>query len=539
MYSNIPEPFSPLNGNRNVSMPSSPIKYNDNLFFQMRQPQSPSNYFMTNPQPFFLNMSYGVPTNPVQNIINPQMRLYDHEMDQYNRSFQEVQPNYNQYRYYVPNDDITLQPTHSRINSKESNTIERKGSDNITIITEKDSDEDVEDDEDETDKVWDSGDDEKLQRAVKSYGENWVMVANSIKISSELCCKRWAKIDNLKKGPWTKEEDDILLKEVNKYSCYKMIKWADVASKLEGRIGKQCRERYINYLNPYIKRGEWTEIEDHILFELQRVLGNKWTLISKVLLRSDNDVKNHYYSKSRTLYFRSHPQPIIPYSQLSCMNFELNEKSEKSKKKKNKKLTQVPISILFSYLKLPPDYPYPDDYDKYMKIFKDVLPPPLCTYDPPPTDRIQSVPVNRNNMLKYSLLNRRTNRRKYISTNETPPEIYPNEPTISVQYTPQRYLFQHPLQQPITLPPQNPELASPVIHSSSGSNSTVKSFEEKLPSNDSSSNSNSGGNSSSDKRLSNLDTMEISQISAIERNSNELLHGIDIPVEEVYYLYLE
>ena len=46
-----------------------------------------------------------------------------------------------------------------------------------------------------------------------------------------------------------------------------------IAAQLPGRIGKQCRERWFNHLDPDIKKGDWTPDEDAVLFETQRVRG--------------------------------------------------------------------------------------------------------------------------------------------------------------------------------------------------------------------------------------------------------------------------
>lgn len=53
---------------------------------------------------------------------------------------------------------------------------------------------------------------------------------------------RWQKVLNpeMKKGPWTEEEDRILIEKVQHY---KAQNWSQIAQFLEGRIGKQCRER--------------------------------------------------------------------------------------------------------------------------------------------------------------------------------------------------------------------------------------------------------------------------------------------------------
>jgi myb proto-oncogene protein len=56
---------------------------------------------------------------------------------------------------------------------------------------------------------------------------------------------------SLVKGPWTDIEDRLLLHLVNIDGPQK---WTVIANHLPGRIGKQCRERWHNHLNPMIKR---------------------------------------------------------------------------------------------------------------------------------------------------------------------------------------------------------------------------------------------------------------------------------------------
>ena len=46
-------------------------------------------------------------------------------------------------------------------------------------------------------------------------------------------------------------------------------RWTVIASNLPGRTGKQCRERWVNQLDPSIKRDQnWTEEEDRIIMEV-------------------------------------------------------------------------------------------------------------------------------------------------------------------------------------------------------------------------------------------------------------------------------
>jgi hypothetical protein len=65
--------------------------------------------------------------------------------------------------------------------------------------------------------------------------------------------------------------------------------------------------RYHNHLDSAIVSTEWTQEEEEMLFELHEKIGNKWSAISQKIpgrycyrqLRSDNCVKNHFYSKLR------------------------------------------------------------------------------------------------------------------------------------------------------------------------------------------------------------------------------------------------
>nr|AGR40501.1 MYB transcription factor [Artemisia annua] len=142
----------------------------------------------------------------------------------------------------------------------------------------------------------------------------------------------------LRKGLWSPEEDEKLIKHITKFGhgC-----WSSVP-KLAGlqRCGKSCRLRWINYLRPDLKRGTFSQQEETLIVELHAVLGNKWSQIAAQLPgRTDNEIKNLWNSSIKK---KLRQRGIDPNTHKPLSDVENEDKPSPRSNNKNHQQTIIP-----------------------------------------------------------------------------------------------------------------------------------------------------------------------------------------------------
>ncbi|XP_071694401.1 uncharacterized protein [Rutidosis leptorrhynchoides] len=143
------------------------------------------------------------------------------------------------------------------------------------------------------------------------------------------CCVK----QKLRKGLWSPEEDEKLLKYITRFGvgCWSSVpKHAGLQ-----RCGKSCRLRWINYLRPDLKRGSFSQQEEDLILTLHQVLGNRWAQIAAQLPgRTDNEIKNFWNSCLRKKLMKlgidpNTHKPITDHDYVKDKRFEfLDKKSE-------------------------------------------------------------------------------------------------------------------------------------------------------------------------------------------------------------------
>nr|GMC89666.1 transcription factor RAX2-like [Ipomoea batatas] len=145
------------------------------------------------------------------------------------------------------------------------------------------------------------------------------------------CCDK----EKVKRGPWSPEEDEKLKEYIEKNGPGG--NWIALPQKAGlRRCGKSCRLRWLNYLRPNIKHGDFSDQEDRIICSLYATIGSRWSIIAAQLPgRTDNDIKNYWNTKlkkklmgimlssssSSSPHHKTRPNNPLPPSSSSPFNY--------------------------------------------------------------------------------------------------------------------------------------------------------------------------------------------------------------------------
>lgn len=148
-----------------------------------------------------------------------------------------------------------------------------------------------------SEKKWTKEEDELLlQLAERTKGKRWKWISSKLPGKKDTQCRsRWERIrPGMKQGRWTLEEDELLVK------LYKQLgeKWAEIASHLVNRTGKQVRDRIKNVYDPSISHEKFRIEDDELIYKLYLERGPKWKEIKEEFFpnRTADFIKNRFYS---------------------------------------------------------------------------------------------------------------------------------------------------------------------------------------------------------------------------------------------------
>ena len=148
---------------------------------------------------------------------------------------------------------------------------------------------------------WSAAERDTLFALVGKLGEEWGRVAAHLPgKSAKQCMQKFRNSQRAaKKGSWSAEEDALLLSWVERHGAGR---WTECSRQIGGRCGKQCRERWVNILNPCVKRGDWSPPEQEVIFAHLGAFATSWSSMARVLPgRTENAIKNYFYSSIRRL----------------------------------------------------------------------------------------------------------------------------------------------------------------------------------------------------------------------------------------------
>ncbi|CAD8069632.1 unnamed protein product [Paramecium primaurelia] len=206
-----------------------------------------------------------------------------------------------------------------------------------------------------------------LMKPIELSSQQWEQISRLFRFHNWKACRnRWLE-ECHKKANWTPQEDKVL----TQLQQFKPNKWCEIAIDLMRicktpyiRQGKQCRDRWVNKLDPNIVNHPWTKEEELQLFREIEQRGKKWAEISLQvfqLRRTENTIKNRYYNLLKqaetkmkfgriTKEQKNKALVDLVIKQLeTSVNYQPKQEETEEQNNKNYKLDQFDFSNLEDY----------------------------------------------------------------------------------------------------------------------------------------------------------------------------------------------
>jgi hypothetical protein len=143
-------------------------------------------------------------------------------------------------------------------------------------------------------KTWSEREDEILKKMTKNTKrKNWAKIVPFLRRKTISDCISRYKTICFNQGPWSLEEDQALLK----FHSVLGNNWSLISRMIKVRNWKQVRDRYINHLDPRVVHGTFSPKEDEKVYELYQILGNNWSFyLAHLPDRTADQIKNRFNS---------------------------------------------------------------------------------------------------------------------------------------------------------------------------------------------------------------------------------------------------
>jgi len=176
-------------------------------------------------------------------------------------------------------------------------------------------------------KKWTKEEDLKLIKlAERNKEKHWREISKNFLNKNPLqCFSRYKRIKpGIIKGTWSKEEDEKILSLVKEYGK----SWAKLAKIMKSRNGKQIRDRFINVLDPEVKKGKFSSKEDKKIRDLYLKYGPRWATITRGLPnRTPDMIKNRFHSSIKKYLYQKN---FIPRSEFDNIASNIQTRKDKN-----------------------------------------------------------------------------------------------------------------------------------------------------------------------------------------------------------------